>query len=113
MPAGSQLIPEVCVIVDLAVEHHMDGPVLVGHRLTSTFRIDDPEAAYAQRDVTGQVHVAFVGTPVPERVRHRPDCRETSTCFLTAHPESGNSTHRMIPAEDERTARRSKRCGRG
>src|ERR1700733_2928799 len=46
-----QLFPQLAKIVDLAVEHHPYGPILVMHRLAPGFQVDNAQAPHPQAGV--------------------------------------------------------------
>ena len=48
---GDQLLPDLPVVVDLAVEDDPQGAADVGHRLVAAAEVDDAQAAMAEADV--------------------------------------------------------------
>src|SRR5258705_14000844 len=61
-----ELLSESLIVVDLAVEHKLDGSIFVGHWLGASLgKIDDRKAAMAQSDaaVRGEPLADAVGPP--------------------------------------------------
>jgi len=77
VPLLLQFLPQLPVVVDLAVADDLQGTVLVGQRLTSRRRqIDDAEAAMAQGNTRFPaalgVNSFIVGAPVDQGGQHPP-----------------------------------------
>ena len=70
VPTGAQGLGEAPEIVDLAVEHGVDGARLVGHGLASGGEVDDREAAVAERHGAVDVVSFIVWAPMAQRGRH-------------------------------------------
>ena len=70
-----QLAPQLQKIVDLAVEHHPDGLVLIGHGLMTAREIDDGEPPKAESDRPRHVVPLIVRAPVDEGPCHVFDVR--------------------------------------
>jgi hypothetical protein len=85
-----QQLSEIEMIVDLPVEDHADGVLLVPHRLRATLDIDDGKTAMAEENAGVFVNVIAisVGATVSERISHCPDGR-----LVSCAPKSGNSAH--------------------
>ncbi len=71
-----QLLAELHVVVDLAVEDHPDPVVLAGEGLLPRGQVDDRQAGVAQRRAPVTVEAALVRPAVPERGDHRLEVRE-------------------------------------
>ena len=65
-----QLIPELDVVVDLAVLHHGDGAAVDRDRLMTAGDVDDAQARRAQRGGTVGEHAAIVGAAMAQRRHH-------------------------------------------
>ena len=70
MAARLELLPELAVVVDLAVEDDPDAAVLVLHRLMAAGAVDDGQPAVTERRVRIGKHAAAVRAAVPEAVGH-------------------------------------------
>ena len=62
--------PDLGVVVNLAVEHHLDGAVFVGQRLMTGAQIDDAQPAVCKRCMRVAVQAGVVGTTVGHDVAH-------------------------------------------
>src|SRR5579872_1513295 len=67
MSVTLKLRSKVLVVVDLAVEDDVDGPILVGLRLPSRVQIDDLETPDSKRNVILVKKSFFIGSPVPHQ----------------------------------------------
>src|SRR5437867_1007163 len=71
MSPAAQLIPELHVVEDLAVEDEHGCPVGAGHGLVTGLRqIEDRQALETQADVALEEHALVIGPAVRERTRH-------------------------------------------
>ena len=89
--ARRELGPELCVIVDLAVEDHGDPFVLVPHRLVPTLDVDDSEPPMAEKHWYAfiiDVETVAIRPPMPERGHHG---KEVGT--VASADESRNPAH--------------------
>jgi hypothetical protein len=68
-----QLVPQFLVVVDLAVEDHPDGPVLVCHGLLAAIEVDDAEPPHAQSDAVANIDALLIGSSMSHRPAHGPD----------------------------------------
>ena len=59
------------VVVDLSVEHHVHGGVLIGDRLGPPVHVDDAEAPHSQRHSWSNVVAFFIGAPMTNGTAHR------------------------------------------
>jgi hypothetical protein len=65
-----QLLPQILIVVNLAVEHDPNGPVFVRKRLVSASQIDDRESAKSKSNLSGHMEALVIGTPMNDRIRH-------------------------------------------
>src|SRR6266513_6556475 len=65
-----QLLPQLEIVIDLAVEDYPCCSILIVNRLLTTFEIDDRETAHSQSHRTANVKAVFVGTAMPYRRAH-------------------------------------------
>ncbi len=70
VPATAQILPQLQIVVDFAVEHDLHGAVLVGDRLPAAGDIDDAQAPHAEADRIGHEKALIVGSAVEQRVGH-------------------------------------------
>ena len=70
--AGEQLLAQLGVVVDLAVEDDDDGAVLVGHRLRAAGDVEDREPPVAEADAVADVEAVAVGAAVDDACRSSP-----------------------------------------
>ena len=68
--AADELIPELAVVVDLAVADDDHRAVLVPERLVAPLDVDDSEAGHTERDTVFREYPSRVGTAVVERFAH-------------------------------------------
>jgi hypothetical protein len=73
MAGGLELLSELAVIVDLAVEDDPYGAVLVAHRLVARDKIDDRKSAEAQCYVGRGIVAVVIRTAVLDAGRHAAD----------------------------------------
>ena len=71
--ARGQALGETPVVIELPVEHGVDGPRLVGDRLVPGGQIDDREPPVAERDGAVDVVSFVVGPAVAQGGRHPAD----------------------------------------
>ena len=70
VPPGCERLSQLGEVVDLAVEHHGDGAVLVEHRLVACRQIDDAEPPVPEPHPGADVEAVGVGAPMPQLRRH-------------------------------------------
>src|SRR5947208_17146080 len=70
MTAGDQLLTKRLIVVDLAIEHHPHGTVLIADRLLAALEIDDAEPAHAETDVAADKDAVIVRTAIDDRIAH-------------------------------------------
>ncbi len=73
VPLGEQLLPEIQIVVDLAVVGDPHCSVFVAHRLVSGCQIDDAQPAGAERDRSIEIDAVVVRSAMGERLVHRLD----------------------------------------
>src|SRR6478672_13745859 len=93
MAAGQEPRAELLVVVDLAVEHDVDGPILVRHRLMPAGHVDDAEAAHADGDARRDVIPVVVGPAMPNGVAHAAEPVRGVRRVGRATGEAGYSAH--------------------
>ena len=63
VPGGGQIVAQLAVVIDLAIDHGMDGAVRIGHRLApGVGKIDDPPAVVT-KTTPSPVHTAVPSRP--------------------------------------------------
>ena len=70
VPLRQELGGQLPVVVDLAVEDHPDGSVLVGQRLVPGLEVDDTETPHPDAEGAVRVEAAAVGPAVREHLPH-------------------------------------------
>jgi len=94
-----QLIAELSVVVDLAVEHHGDRPVLVVDRLVAAGQIDDAQPAHPQcksrRPRIAGKKPFFIRTAMVHRRGHRPYAR-LSVCAARSERDAAYTAHATV-----------------
>jgi len=88
-----ELLAQVGVVVDLTVEDHPDGAVLVRERLLPRAQIDDAEATVGERGVRIAVQSGFVRPAVRDDVAHPQRTRRRVPVEPVGGDDSGDSTH--------------------
>ena len=95
------------MIVDLAVEHDPNPPVLVGHRLATGCDINDSQAAKTQRNVGREVVATVVGTAVHDTRGHASDPRVRVGASAKMQ-DARDSAHLGYSIRDESVSSRSR-----
>ena len=99
-PLRGKFLPNVAMVVDLAIENDHEAAIRRYHGLMATWRqVNNGEPAMAERDAAGLVgpYTPVVGTTMCQRVGHAGDCG----LQLAPHPigliqqKSGYPAHRM------------------
>src|SRR5262245_51714059 len=88
--------PQFLIVVDLAVEHDPDRPILVADRLLAAVEIDDSQTAHPQSGAWAEVDAFFVGTAVHQHPAHRPNFALEDRFAVKAN-DSSNATHDGFP----------------
>jgi hypothetical protein len=93
---GEQLLAELGIIEQLAIEGDPDRPVLVGDRLSTPGEVDDREATGAEDHAGLGVKLLVVRPPVGDGAGHsqEPGHGELATVDPIQYP--GDSTHDSI-----------------
>src|SRR4051794_11678426 len=73
VPGGLELFSQLAVIVDLAIEDHPYGCILVAHGLVAGGKVDDCKPAEAQCDVCRKMESTVIRAAVLDTGRHIPD----------------------------------------
>ena len=114
-PSRSQRGAQLAVVVDLAVEDHPDGAVLVGDRLVAGRDVDDAQAPHAERDAVLDVEALVVRSAVADDVAHalqqRGPLLARGAGLTIPFDESRNPTHRMSTFRRQPSARSLGRAG--
>ena len=92
-----QLIAELSVVVDLAVEHHGDRPVLVVDRLVAAGQIDDAQPRHAEADAVRDHRASVVGTPMRDRRAHLLERTLQLRASEVPSMQSRDPAHRLAP----------------
>jgi hypothetical protein len=98
MPCLYQLRSQLSVIIDLPVEHDLDGLVFIANRLVPTRKVDNAETPHAKRDAGSYMVACVVWTPVDYGVTHSPKVCQTTLGTALAAYISRYSTHLSVPA---------------
>ena len=70
MAARFEILAQLTEIVDLAIEDHADGLVLVEDRLAASGKVDDGEPPHAQRDAVAKVQPFRIRPAMDDRRAH-------------------------------------------
>ena len=70
MPAGDQLVAQLQVIEDFAVERNNYGAVRIGHRLLARRKVDDRKPCMAKPDPIAYDDTPGIGPAVADRIDH-------------------------------------------
>jgi hypothetical protein len=103
VPLCLQLITQVQVVVDFAVEHDAEAIAFVMHRLMAARRqIDDGEPTLGQADVATRrpPRAAIVGTTM--RHSRTADIEPTPIADWILRSNTDNSAHQFIPSSVSR-----------
>ncbi len=95
MAAGAQRLAQLVVVVDLAVEDHLDGAIFVADRLLPAGDIDDRQAAHSQRDFRRNEIAAAVRPPVDNCVAHGAHGAPRLVGIERPTGEARDATHRL------------------
>src|SRR5690606_17757081 len=71
-----QPVPELAVVVDLAVEDDRDGAVFVGDGLAAAAQVDDAEPPHAEADAVGREESVLVRAATRDRRGHPAGSRQ-------------------------------------
>src|SRR6476661_1952294 len=70
MSGRLELVPELPVVVDFAVEHDPDGAILVMNRLMSGREVNDTQPPHAEPDALLDMHAFVVRSAMPNHLAH-------------------------------------------
>src|SRR5215208_281529 len=73
MPSGFELLLQLAVVVDLAVQDHRHVSSLVEQRLIAVVDVDDRETADSEANARARIRSGGIGPAVDQRVAHSPD----------------------------------------
>src|SRR4051812_11900528 len=100
-----ELGTDLRMVVDLAVEHDLNGAVLVGQRLMSLLQIDDAQAAMSESGPFIAINPRIVRSTMRDDVAHQRQPR----AFLRAQPiggdDAGDAAHARWPPRSARARR--------
>src|SRR5919108_1851137 len=87
-----ELVPELAIVVDLAVEHDPDGGVLVRHGLLAAGQVDDAQTAHAERHTVSEIDAFLVRSAMDHDAAHIPDLLFEDRPSVPPH-DSGDTAH--------------------
>jgi hypothetical protein len=90
--ARDEVLPQLAIIVDLAIQNHRDGFIFVRDGLMTGVKVNDAQAAYTEGARTIDVISFIVGPTVTNLVTHEPDRGVFGDTF--PQDETGYATHR-------------------
>ena len=99
-----EVVPQLAVVVDLAVEDDPDRAVFVGHRLMPALEVDDAQPAHAERDAVSEIHALIVRAAVHDGRAHVADLVLGYRRAVPAD-DSSNAAHRTRALPGGRGAR--------
>ena len=91
MPGALELVPELAVVVDLAVLDHVNGALFVRDRLVARLEVDDREPPRRERDAGVVELPETVGAAVDQRPAHGGDAFGDGTAVRGR--DSADSAH--------------------
>ncbi len=97
MSPGAQIVRELPVVVDLAVEDEGDGTVLVVQRLRAAGDVDDAQPPEAERDMRGAVCTGAIRSAMDERACRAGDERIVSSAKRVAPDHAAEAAHVVSP----------------
>jgi hypothetical protein len=109
MASGNQLVPQLLEVVDLAVEHHDDRPVLVEHGLIARRQIDDRQAAVPQPHAPLEVKAVGIGATMGHRGGHAAEELARDRVPRVRMDDAGDPTHVSRPSAHRRAGRGRRR----
>jgi hypothetical protein len=68
--AGTQVVAQLAIVVDFAVEDDPDRAVFIANRLMTAREVDDAQPSHPQRDTIVHEHTFIVRTPMPDDLAH-------------------------------------------
>jgi len=91
--ARLELAAQLFVVVDLAVEHRVDGAVFVRDRLVTSAQVDDAQAPHAEADLRREEVALIVGAAVGHRGAHRAQVVHRDGRGAVEAEDSGDAAH--------------------
>ena len=105
-----QLCTQLGEVVNLAVEHDADRPVLVRQRLIAGRQIDDAQTAVPEPDAGADVEAVRIGTAMRDDVSHRDQALAIDRLRRREIERASDAAHvRRLPAEEKHPRHRDKR----
>src|SRR5205085_6973659 len=93
-----ELLCELNVVINFAVEENRDGSRFIEYRLVPAFDIDDAESPHAESGRRIEQESIFDRPAMAQTLRHREDNITIRRLFITK--DSGNSTHGLCRREN-------------
>jgi hypothetical protein len=93
MSGGLEDRPDVGMVVNLAVEHNVNGAVLVRERLMSLREIDDAQPTMDEARAVIAIESRLVRSSMREHIAHRGQTRTLVGVQLVRCDDSGNAAH--------------------
>src|SRR5580692_9934042 len=82
-------------VVNLAVEDHPDGSILVEHWLVASRQVDDTEAAHSQPSAVFDEDSFVIRSAVHDGLAHAVDCAGLNPVVGRRAHDTSNSTHAL------------------
>ena len=95
MTALLKLVPELAIVVDLAVEHDPHGPVFVRHGLLTAGQVDDAQTAHAERDAVAEIDAFLVRATMDHDAAHVSNLVLEDGPTVPPH-DSGDTAHVIV-----------------
>src|SRR5260370_32769291 len=73
MTATLQVLPQLGVVIDLAIKHDPNAAVFIGNRLMAAGKIDNAKTAKTKTDTRADIDALVVGTTVNNGLVHPVD----------------------------------------
>jgi len=90
---GLQSIPELAIVVNLAVEHDLERAVGAAHRLLSGLQIDDGEPPVRQTDARIRPYTRIIRTSMHECVVHGREHISIDGMMPVGEENASDATH--------------------
>src|ERR1700733_13977392 len=109
MSAVDEVLVQLRIVINFAVQHYPDAAILVGERLMATSDVNDTEAAKSQADARAQECAFVVRAAMNDRVGHATDNLTGYRSTLVEFKKSANTAHvclaRLMFLEFDATSR--------
>ena len=113
VPAGQELLAQLGILEQLAVEGDPDRAVFVGDRLPAPGQVDDRQPPGPQRHARLDVELLVVGTAVGDRAGHRQQALGGKLARPGQINRAGDATHgTYLSCRDRRRRRHDRRVRR-